>query len=74
MMITATVQTEAMSLVGPQRLTVCDPALGTAACGNGHYYCENIGHIGQYILSSRVNDGICDCCDGSDEHAGPSVQ
>ena len=24
--------------------------------------------------SSRVNDGICDCCDGSDEWAGPLYQ
>jgi len=30
-----------------------------------------LGNIGQslheYIYTSRVNDGICDCCDGSDE-------
>ena len=24
--------------------------------------------------SSRVNDGICDCCDGSDEWTGPLYQ
>ncbi|UYV66282.1 hypothetical protein LAZ67_4001198 [Cordylochernes scorpioides] len=23
-----------------------------------------------WVLSSRVNDGVCDCCDGSDEWAG----
>lgn len=22
------------------------------------------------MLSNRVNDGICDCCDGADEYAG----
>ena len=26
--------------------------------------------LGQQISSSRVDDGICDCCDGSDEGAG----
>ena len=25
---------------------------------------------GQKISSSRVDDGICDCCDGSDEASG----
>lgn len=23
-----------------------------------------------WVFSSRVNDGICDCCDGSDEYDG----
>ncbi len=41
---------------------------GTAACSNGHFYCENRGHKSAEILSSRVNDGICDCCDGRDEY------
>ena len=46
---------------------------GTSACGNSHFWCENIGYKGQYVFSSRVNDGICDCCDGSDEkYAAPS--
>ena len=40
---------------------------GTSACDNGKFWCENTGHVGQYIFSSRVNDGICDCCDGTDE-------
>eukprot|EP00944_MAST-04C_sp_MAST-4C-sp1_P009587 g9587.t1 len=40
---------------------------GTSACDNGRFWCENTGHVGQFIFSSRVNDGICDCCDGTDE-------
>lgn len=40
---------------------------GTSACANGRFYCINRGHLGQYIPSSRVSDGVCDCCDGSDE-------
>uniref|UniRef100_A0A7S1KLC1 Glucosidase 2 subunit beta n=1 Tax=Percolomonas cosmopolitus TaxID=63605 RepID=A0A7S1KLC1_9EUKA len=33
-----------------------------------HFYCENQGYIPKYIFNSFVNDGICDCCDGSDEY------
>ncbi|WWC67263.1 uncharacterized protein I206_101171 [Kwoniella pini CBS 10737] len=42
---------------------------GTSACPNTYFYCKNEGHIPGKVLSSRVNDGICDpeCCDGSDE-------
>jgi len=46
---------------------------GTAACQNGRFFCDNIGSVGHYIPSSRVNDGVCDydlCCDGSDEYNG----
>ncbi|RDB19568.1 Glucosidase 2 subunit beta [Hypsizygus marmoreus] len=45
---------------------------GTGACPNGKFYCQNKGHIGASIVSSRVNDGICEpeCCDGSDEQPG----
>ncbi|GFZ44630.1 Alpha-glucosidase 2 subunit beta [Saitozyma sp. JCM 24511] len=47
---------------------------GTSACEGvvgATFYCKNEGHIPGVILSSRVNDGICDpeCCDGSDEWA-----
>ncbi|ORY27327.1 glucosidase II beta subunit-like-domain-containing protein [Naematelia encephala] len=44
---------------------------GTAACGNGIFWCANEGHVPGTVLSSRVNDGLCDpeCCDGSDEWA-----
>jgi protein kinase C substrate 80K-H len=46
--------------------------LGTGACLAGKFYCVNEGHIGTYIRSSRVNDGLCEpeCCDGSDEAEG----
>lgn len=45
---------------------------GTSACSNGHFYCENKGHIPSYIKSFAVNDGVCDeaCCDGTDESNG----
>lgn len=45
---------------------------GTGACMNTRFYCKNEGHIGAWIPSSRVNDGLCEpeCCDGSDERAG----
>lgn len=39
----------------------------TAACINGRFYCNNKGFRGKTIFASWVNDGICDCCDGSDE-------
>ena len=32
---------------------------GTSACSNGLFYCENKPYKGTYIMSSRVNDGIC---------------
>ena len=34
------------------------------------FYCEPELH---YLASSRVNDGICDCCDGSDEWKGVTI-
>ncbi|KAJ7762796.1 glucosidase II beta subunit-like-domain-containing protein [Mycena maculata] len=45
---------------------------GTSACPNSTFYCQNEGHIGATIPSSRVNDGLCEpqCCDGSDELPG----
>ena len=42
---------------------------GTSACKNGKFFCANAGHRGQYLFASHVNDGVCDCCDGSDEYA-----
>jgi hypothetical protein len=47
----------------------------TSACPTAVFHCQN-GHSVRYLPSSRVNDGVCDCCDGSDEwvedgdHAG----
>lgn len=41
--------------------------LGTSACHNGKFFCKNTGYISSYIPSNRVDDTVCDCCDGSDE-------
>lgn len=43
----------------------------TNACGNGIFYCDT-QYPGKQVAynqvwSGKVNDGICDCCDGSDE-------
>ena len=32
------------------------------------FFCVNAGFKGHRLLSSRLGDGICDCCDGSDEN------
>ena len=34
----------------------------------GTFFCNNAGHSPLLVPSSRVNDGICDCCDASDEY------
>ncbi|GAB0100381.1 uncharacterized protein DMENIID0001_164140 [Sergentomyia squamirostris] len=45
----------------------------TNACSRGIFYCETpqihlSGKTYNHVIpSSRINDGICDCCDGSDE-------
>lgn len=36
----------------------------------GTFWCANKGHTPEVIPASRVNDGICDCCDGSEEFNG----
>ncbi|XP_014229763.1 glucosidase 2 subunit beta [Trichogramma pretiosum] len=41
---------------------------GTNACNNGIFHCEKVSKgMTEKIPSYRVNDGVCDCCDGSDE-------
>jgi len=32
---------------------------GTSACLNGRFFCDNIGSVGHFIPSSKVNDGVC---------------
>ena len=46
---------------------------GTSACINGRFFCRNRGHQSEHVPSSRVNDGVCDCCDGSDERDGATT-
>ena len=43
----------------------------TGACQKAKFHCPVSSKQGSVALlpSSRVNDGICDCCDGSDEWA-----
>ena len=41
---------------------------GTASCEKGRFYCKNMSNRMEYISSFKVNDGVCDCCDGSDEY------
>ena len=43
---------------------------GTSACPNGRFYCHNKGYKARWLGASFVDDGICDCCDGSDEARG----
>jgi len=40
---------------------------GTDSFPNGTFYCNNSGYISSEIPKWSVGDGICDCCDGSDE-------
>lgn len=47
-------------------VTVTDEP-GTGACQNGVFYCVNRKFRPETLPASRVNDGVCDCCDGSDE-------
>lgn len=40
----------------------------TNACANGKFIClKNVKSFPESIPSGWVNDGVCDCCDGSDE-------
>ena len=43
---------------------------GTSACSylkSSRFYCKANPSKNFYIYTSRVDDGICDCCDGEDE-------
>ncbi|PJF17147.1 hypothetical protein PSACC_03048 [Paramicrosporidium saccamoebae] len=43
---------------------------GTSACSVGEFWCANVGHVGKFVKKTVVDDGHCDCCDGSDEPTG----
>ena len=45
----------------------------TGACPDTLYTCPNLPHRPTQVFSSRVNDGVCDCCDGSDEWRRPTL-
>ena len=53
------------SLAGFDPLEEEDPIPGPA------FVCPNKGHLPKTVFLSFVNDGVCDCCDGSDEAGGP---
>lgn len=40
---------------------------GTSECPNARVQCSNVGYFSTEISISMAEDGICDCCDGSDE-------
>ncbi|RNF03790.1 protein kinase C substrate protein [Trypanosoma conorhini] len=56
---------------------------GTSACTNPgmrvkfpakwNFRCKNLGFKPKEVPHNRINDGICDCCDGSDEYSGIAV-
>ena len=44
---------------------------GTPACEKSEgFYCANRGYTPTTVHSATVDDGVCDCCDGSDEGHG----
>ena len=49
------------------------PATAGSAAQPGYFFCPNAGARPMNIYHSRVGDGICDCCDGSDEATGPAA-
>ena len=51
---------------------------GSAACAGlsekpTYFYCRSTTLSKQRVFSSRVDDGVCDCCDGSDEPRSGAV-
>ena len=49
-----------MARTSPERVGTLDSCfIALAACVKGHFYCQNKGHFGRTLPSSRVNDGIC---------------
>ena len=54
-----------MAVMSPVRQDIArgkltlDQTLGTGACPDTYFYCQNQGHIGASIPSSQVRDGLC---------------
>eukprot|EP00965_Chrysotila_dentata_P065481 2170177-Pleurochrysis_carterae.AAC.4 len=46
---------------------------GSKSKGLATFRCANKPHQPSFIYASRVGDGVCDCCDGSDELATPGM-
>lgn len=47
---------------------------GTSANFHDKFYCQNSESLPIIIDRWSVGDGICDCCDGSDEFFNPKIQ
>ena len=58
-----------MHVVATAARTIFATCAGTSACANGKFWCMNKGYKGRFVRSGFVNDYVCDCCDGSDEHS-----
>ena len=43
---------------------------GTSACSKSKFYCDQPLVEPEWVPGSFVDDGVCDCCDGSDEAQG----
>ncbi|KAK2943057.1 putative Glucosidase II beta subunit [Blattamonas nauphoetae] len=47
----------------------CSDEPGTSAGNSNRFWCPIDNHIGYFISSTQVNDGIVDCCGGNDEES-----
>jgi len=61
------------SFVGDDFCDCGNDEADTGACPDTLYTCPNRPHLSTQVFSSRVNDGLCDCCDGSDEWRRPTL-
>jgi hypothetical protein len=62
-----------LSFVGDDFCDCGSDEADTGACPDTLYTCPNLPHKATQVFSSRVNDGLCDCCDGSDEWQRPTL-
>ena len=47
---------------------------GTSACPDGRFWCSNKGATSKWLHSAAVGDGVCDCCDATDEPPSTGCQ